>query len=343
MNEEHKEKRIFPFKMSEKLPIGKQPKAGLFEKVKSLFFKRQDVSELSLVGRIHTQLKRDAHVIVEQLKAVKETFRKELEGHNDNQLWLSFEAVINPLLREYEHIEKKLTVHEGDTLEEKTSAIKSYNEWVEKATLWVTLSARLYDRASIIQAVIFHSMQVLDMIIDRDLKTLREYLMHELNSLNLDHYEIAKIAKKIEKELQVHVQALIQLKSDKPYELQIEQLPGWKRRIDESRTKHYEGALQIIETVIDAHAPHQETHEEHEFFQEFFTTIARLEEEVPLFLAEAAKMDPDDQELKNILLKQHVILIQQVQELNENLRLTPELEERVQNLLNELEESKRLF
>ncbi len=336
MPDEHSLKKDVPFKMSGQLPGLDIQKKGFFDRIRVLFSKKQEppVSDVSLTGRIHAQLRQDAHSLVEQLKNLKENLRKELEGRDDSHLWTSFEAVVNPLLREYEYIEKKLMAKTANTLEEKTTALKSFGEWADKAKLWAALSARPVDRKRVIKAVIINTLQVFDVTIDRDLKTLHEYMTHELNNLKCSSEKLIQVAEQMEAELHPHIEGLVQLKNQKPSDLLLEHLQGWKLQMDEKRAKHYHAALQIIDNRVDAIAPHKETAEEHEHAKEVFARMAYLEEEVPALLDKAKKIDPEDSESIRLLIEREIELEVQTRQLVEDLRLPPELEDRVQELVD---------
>ena len=302
------------------------------------FFKRGAAADISLTGRIHAQLKNDAHLIVEELKKLKENLRQELDAEDDeSHLWNSFEAVVNPLIREYANIEKKLNIAD-DTLEEKTSMLQSYTEWVKKAKLWVALVSKPTDREEIVQAVVDHTAHVSDLLIDRDLKTLREYMMHEIQVLSHSH-DLGLLPQAIEKKLRPHIEGLISLKNCKPADLKLEHLQAWKTEIDELRTKHYNNALQIIDQEINSLFPAQKIEEDQEHLKEIFNLIAYLEEEIPHFLRETLR--PMDLEQKAILEEHAEYLESEIHQLNGDLRLTPELADRVQILIKTVEEAHR--
>lgn len=343
MTEEENVKAQLPFKISEHSP--EERKSGLFGKIKELlpFFKKESRAEHKLAGRVHTELQHDAHMMIEQLKNLKENLKKELNSQDGANLWNSFEAVVNPLLREYGEIEKKLMVKE-DSLEKKTSTIKSYNAWIEKAKLWVTLSSKPNDREGIIKAVVLHTMHISDMFIDRDIKTLREYRMHEINSLDIESEELSHIAKKIDAELALHVNSLHSLKHSKPVDLKLEHLQEWKSNVDQLREKHYNDALHSIDNTISALVPTlPEQEEEHEHLKEIFKLVAYLEEEVPVFLSEMEKLDLSDRDHVLIMEEHGRYLEEEVHNLNKDLRLTPELADRVQDLIHSINKAKKYF
>ena len=301
----------------------KLEKKRVFDQIKSFFpfFTEKVSKEATLVGRIHAQLQRDAHEMLNQLKNLKETLKKELEYHHESHLWSSFEAVVNPLMREYGQIEKKM-MEKPENIVNDTSAIKSYSDWIVKAKLWVTLCSRPNDRDGIIKAVIVHTMQMSDEIIDRDLKTLHDYKYHELLNIGLDFEEIEATSKKLDQGLAPHLEALRALKHNKPADLQLDHLSKWKAIVDESRAKHYNAALHVIDAIITTVAPTPIQEEELEHLKEIFERVAYLEEEMPIFLGHLNRVDLADDVARQMLEGQLIFLEEEVHKLNRDLRLT---------------------
>lgn len=338
--EEDSNKKKLPFLVSSHLP--KKEKGTFFTKIKKLlpFLEKSKKSRSPLPGRIHYQLQQDAQLIVEKLKHLREKIKNELKEKKEDQLWHLFETAMNPLLREYEKIEKKIIVGMNGH-EEESSAIKSYNDWFEKAKFWVTLSSKPSDRDEIIKAVFVHTKLVLDLSIDRDLKTLREYKMHEFNALGLGEVDLANVVIQIEKRLQSHIQALHELKNSRPDDLNLDNLQEWKAQVDELRAEHYNAALHIIDDFLHPFFPAHEQEEEH--LKEIFKLVAYLEEEIPVFLKEVETLDRTDNEYY-ILMRDHGVYLQEeTHRLNLDLRLTPELGDRVQHLTNQIEKAMKLI
>lgn len=332
------DKKDLPFKISNHFPKEKKRKGGFFNTIKNLFpfFKTNKTNQSPLAGRIHYQLRQDAKVIVEKLKTLKEKIKKELAEKKEEQLWNLFETVMNPLLKEYDKIEKKIVV-DSTRQEEDSSAIKSYNDWFEKAKFWVSLSTKPSDREEIIKAVFVHTKHVADQSIERDLKMLREYKMHEFNALGLENSILEKITRQIEKRLQPHIIALNELKNSRPESLKIEQLEEWKAHVDEQRANHYNAALHLIDDFLHPFFPEQEEVQEH--LKEIFTLVAYLEEEIPAFCKEVKTISRDDKEYA-ILMRDHGIYLQEeAHRLNRDLRLTPELGDRVQRLILQIDQT----
>lgn len=316
---------------------------GIIDRIKSIFpfLVQKESKEAKLVGRIRTELQKDAWEILTKLKVLKTSLKTELNDHFESQLWASIEAIVNPLMREYSQIEKKL-MEQTDSIETNTTAIKSYNDWIVKAKLWVALCSRSNDRNGIIQAVIIHTKHISDDIIDRDLKTLNDYKLHEVQNIGLNFQEIEDTSLQIDKAISFQVNGLRALKDKNPIDLKLENLISWKAEMDEARTQYYEDALHCIDSIIQAVAPNP-IKEDLGHLKEIFERLAYLEEELPIFLGHLKRVDLKDEATKQMLEGQLVFLEEEVHKLNRDLRLTPELADRVSIIISELTHAHAYF
>jgi hypothetical protein len=336
------DKRVDPFLDKQRAQAETK---GIFDRIKSMFpfFVQKESREAKLVGRIRIELQKDAWEVLNKLKMLRETLKTELNDHSESQqLWTSIEAVVNPLMREYGQIEKKL-MERTDSIETNTAAIKNYNDWIVKAKLWVALCSRSNDRNGIIQAVIIHTKQVSDDIIERDLKMLNDYKLHEIQNIGLNFQEIEATSIQIDKAIFSHVEGLRTLKNKNPTDLKLESLIEWKAEMDEARTKHYEAALHCIDTIIQSVAPNPIKEDELGHLKEIFERLAYLEEELPIFLGHLKRVNLKDEVTKQMLEGQLVFLEEEVHKLNRDLRLTPELADRVALIIHELTQAHVYF
>lgn len=273
-------------------PVGKQK--GIFELVKGfLSFNNHQQDQRTLVGRIHTQLKQDAHLMLLQLQTLQITLRKELDNHHDEQLWLSFEAVINPLLKEYRLLEQQL-IQPTDGDQEHHNKIKNVNNWIDRAKLWVTLCAKPADRASVVQAVVEHTLNILDRLIDRDVKTLADYKEHELSLLGLGEEAYAVVMHRLDQDMTPHIQGLLRLKQERPKDAELATLVEWKMHADEQRSHLFNSALQIIDSIINTAIPFAPIEEEHEHLKDLIHRITYLENEAQVLQVQLDNSDLED-------------------------------------------------
>ena len=330
-------------KISGKNKLLESKKSGVFDKVKLLFpfFIEKQPKTTGLVGRVHAELQKNAHAVLLQLKTLKDNLKQELDSV-DNQLWLSFEAVINPLIREFSQIEKKMDkADEG--IDQSLSAFKRYEEWIRKAKAWVSLSANPDAKRKIIEAVIGHTLRVSDDLIDRDLKTLNDYKLHELYNLGLDFEEIKTSQARLDKDLQPHVEGLLNLKDKKPQDLQLHHLSAWKAKMDEDRAHYYHAALHAIDSIINEISPKTVHQPIHEYLREPHEKILALEEELPIFLGHLHRVDLKDPVKRQLLENQLAYLEDEAHKVNQDLRLTPDLVERVDIIISDLEKAHQFF
>lgn len=326
-----------------KIEAAPEKKFKFFDKVKTFlpFLNPSLPKESNLTGRIYAEIKKDAHQRIEQLKNLKQLFKEELK-EGDEDLWQTVEAVIDPLVREYHNIEEKL---QKDATSPTAESIFSYTQWVEKTKLWAPLHGKSTDRLSIIETVVIQTMFASELVIDRDLKTLQDYVAHEVRYLKDQLGLVEKVAKEIDIKVGPYIKGLIELKKSKPEDLQLEHLQQWKSDVDQARSEYYEEALEVIDSIIgrfvpDKSAVTKKSEHEHEHLKEVFATIALLEEKVPKVLQELEKATLEEKTiLKDKLLK----FEDQVHTMNGNLRLTPELEERVLVLMEEIAEALKRF
>lgn len=312
-------------------------KKSAFEKIKVIFpfFIEKKTNEAKLVGRVHAELQESAQSILTKLKDLKENIKNEL----DEGLLNSFEAVINPLIREFTQIEKKIEIQSGD-LKQTTSVLKSYADWISKAKAWVSLSSKP-DKRKIIAAVIERSLGISDELIDRDLKMLNDYKLHEVYNLGLDFEEIKAALSRLDIELQPHIDGLLKLKHKKPMDMELCHLSEWKARLDEDRAHYYHAGLYCIDFIIKEIAPHNFHDMDEEPLKEIYKKVNSLEEELPIFLGHL--VDLNDLVKRQLLESQLAYLEEEVHKVNQDLRLTPELVERVNYIIEELENAHQVL
>lgn len=284
-----------------------------------------------LIGRIHNQLQKDANLTVMQLSSLKEELRQELlKNTEDEPLWLSFEAVITPLLRQYTLIEKQLQ----EPLEpgEQSDTIRSVNDWIERAKMWVTLCSKPTDRISMIEAVVQNNLAFLDCRIDRDLKTVIDYKEHELLLLGLGEEALAIVRSRLDEDLARYIQGLLDLKKQKPADLELQTLSKWRAQTNEARSELFNAALQAIDTVVNAATPTRHA-EEQEHLKELIHRIAYLENETHVLVTQLDTRDLS-QEVQRQMFESALNLFEDDAHLiHHDLRLTPDLIERIQLIL----------
>jgi hypothetical protein len=307
----------------------RQENRSVFDMIREyLPFLRNEKEQRSLVGRIHSQLQQDTHSMHQQLQTLKVTLRKELDNHHDGQLWISFESVINPLLREYRLIERQLSQPTDH------SKVQNVNSWIDRATLWVALCSKPTDRESMVQAVVTHTLEVLDRLIDRDLKTLADYKEQELKLLGLGEEAHSVVMQRLTHDLKPYVEDLELLKRKKPKDMQLATLVDWKAHADEQRSHLFNSALQMMDAIINSATPFAPLEEE-EHLKELIHRIIYLENELQVLQVQFDNSDLGEALQGEILQDALAFFEKEVHGVHHDLRLTPELLERVQVLIQQ--------
>jgi hypothetical protein len=320
------------------------PKKTFFERVRSFlpsFRKNEPDSQKRLVGRIHIEVHLDAHKTLEELKKMKEWMQTELVGGDAGELWTSIEAVINPMIREFTQLDRKVSNIRNE--DEKNQAIQVVTDWVEKAKGWVALCSKPHDREDIINAVVAHTMEMTKKVIERDVKTLFDYREHELSALELDIKGIQELELLLDEALLPYIGGLISLEQIKPESLQLQALSNWKAEIDMARNRYFNQALHAMDNVIKKYAPFAPVIEEQEHLKEIINQLDFLEHEISVFMHRMEVCDLQNPTQRKALKVALDFFHEQIDALYADMRLTPELAERLQEIAQELEKTKNWF
>lgn len=292
-------------------------------------------SQISLSGRIQ-DLQKTAVTILQQLITIKE----ELKNAVDSELFTFVEAVVNPLIRDVERIQK--SVEEEGSIVKQAQAFKRYNEWIEKAKTWVQVCSKPGDPKRISRAVIRLTIDEFLEVIDRDLQVIHGYTEHMIDNLSLDDEDKIHLVQELNFKLDPYIQSLKILKT-RPMELHLSHIQEWKIKVDKRREKYFDGALHAIDKIIAEMNPNANSEEEHEHLVDVITQIVYLEEEVPQLCEEIFQIDSKDSFQKEILLVRLSSLQKEFHNLNLDLRLTPELIDRLQIVVEMLEKAQNLL
>ena len=186
--------REFHFKATNQPASNEEPKSRILRKIISFlpfFSKKEELNhENTLSGRIQSQMKEDGSHLVSQVKDLKRSLSKELEKAGELELLRLFESIVDPVLHEFTHIEKKLS--DDQPMHDKT--VDKYNNWIEKAKLWTAITTKPFDRIALVRALLDHTISQSEMHIRRDIRTLQEYATHELHHLGLSELTLTAVA-----------------------------------------------------------------------------------------------------------------------------------------------------
>lgn len=317
-------------------PLSQQENRTLFQKFKAvavhLFTTQNSKSEHHLTGRIHT-LQNTANQVLSELNQIK----AELALGVDPDLLNSIDAVVKPIVRDIERIQRK--VNHSRSIDEKEDAAKHYSQWIERARPWVHfLSTNLTDRKAIIHAVVRHTIQISEELVRRDLQVIQDYQNHKLAEMGKDDGERMLLKERIDQALSKQVEDLTRLQRSEPPkvdEIGLKELETWKERIENLREKLYNKALQIIDETFTV----KETKEQHDHVLSNLNRIAKIEEEVEQLQKALRKHVLDEEEI-------HATLDQIQNEIRNillSIALTPELADRVRRVKNEIDAIRENF
>lgn len=245
----------FHFKVTNKPPSNEKPRNRILRTIISFlpFLSEKGESEKAeaLAGRIYVQMRQDGSHLAAQVKDLKASLTKELKKAGEFQLLHLFESVVDPVLHEYTHIEKKI----NGTQPVHDRTLDTYNNWIEKAKMWTAITTKPFNRDLLVTALLHHIISNSDTLIRRDVKAIQEYAIHELHQLGLSELTLTAVASLVDKEASPHIDALVQLVENKPMALTVENVDEWKRLLNERRAKHYNNALHSIDEIVESLAP----------------------------------------------------------------------------------------
>lgn len=306
----------------------------LIERIKKTFQPTvHDEGKLS--GRVQ-QLNQTSIMLLQRLRKIKEKIKQ----HADEQLFIYVSSLLDPLVRSITGIQRTLMQHGSVIMQAK--AFKKYSNWVIKAELWVGIESNLEDEESITRAMILHIKQEADELIDQDLQVIRDYEEHILDSLPLNDDEMNLLKNQIETELTEQVINLEKLK-EKPEVFDLQTIFAWKDDVDRRRSKYFDRALHIIDEIIYKISPTSSSEEVHDHLVEVLTQIVYLEEEIPSLVEGISEERLNDPIYIQITTSKIDSFEQELHELNLNLRLTPDLYDRLQLLSGKLGDAKKII
>lgn len=297
------------------------------ERIKESIFYFQNKSEQQgkLWGRIY-DLQKTASEVLDQLKKIKEELRHQV----DKDLFSIVESVVNPMIRDVNRLQKSVENHNG-TVSQQATAFKKYSEWIDKAKLWVQVCSKNSDKETITKAIVKLTINEFLEVIDRDLQVIEDYMDHMIDNLELDAQEKLYLIEKLQRKIDPYIKNLKALKvfSD---DIALRQISKWKAKVDKHREKYFDGALHTIDKVIHEMNPASASEEQHEHLVEILTHLAYLEEEIPQIHQEIETIDLSDDFQHKMMEVRIAALQKELHHLNLDLRLTPELIDRIQTL-----------
>ncbi len=283
-------------------------------------------SEKQLVGRI-IELNQSASHVLNSLKNIK----KDLISDVDQDLIPFIEAVMEPMIRDVVRIQN--SIHDDNAIYKQAEAFKRYNEWVDRAKLWVSLCSVKKDKEAIIAAVIQHTLDDFSNIIERDKRLIEDYLDHVLEYIPTygeDRKEA--VSQQIRRALKPYLKSLMNLKKN-PKNLSILNLNGWKESADKRRDRYYNAALQVIDHLASQVNPSVSGQYEHDSLIGLLEQLDFLEVEISVLCEKVLKKDQELDVEVHLIEMELLSLEQEIQDLFD-VRMPPDAIKRVEILKN---------
>lgn len=295
---------------------------GMFEKTFQ-FLRTDPESDTHLAGRIQ-EMGKTADSVISQLQTIKE----ELKGQVDEELFCYVEGVINPMIREFSRIKRSMNA-EGDDIQQ-AQAFKRYNEWIDKAKLWVHFTSSKQSKEAISKFVITQSIRDFLDLIDRDLRLIEDYRNQAIESLRFNPTEYEAFTKRLDTILAPYLQTFSSLKEMPEKEIPLLQISIWKVNVDKRRDRFFNHILQVIDNLVNDAQPGTGTFEEYEHIIDILEQIEYLEDSIPKMIASIQKKT--DLFDTQTLLAQLLSAEEEVHKLYTDLRLPPDLADRLHKL-----------
>lgn len=278
--------------------------------------------EFQLTGRIQ-DLQKTASSVLKQLSEIK----NELKAQLDQEIFSYVEEVVDPMIKEFSKLNK--SIEQSGSVVHQAKTYQRYSQWIEKAKLWVQICSKANDKDAIIKAITRYTVEDFLVVIDRDIQVISDYQEHMLDALAVEDEEKIDLAQRLEMRLEPYLKGLNDLRS-KPKDLPLHEIAFWKAQVDKRREKYFDAALHAVDKVINDTIPDTSGHEEHEHLVDVLSQIIYLERVAPKLYDEIYTSNNPKQQQIDILESRLITLEQEVHQLNLDLRLTPDLIDRLQ-------------
>lgn len=311
-----------------------QETQSIFQRFKAvavhLFTGQDQKAEQQLNGRIHA-LQNTANQVLTALNQIK----AELASEEDPDLINSLDAVVKPIVRDVERLQRK-SAH-PNSLAEQEDAAEHYSAWIERAQPWVHfLSTNLKDRKAIINAVVKHTIIASEEMVKRDLQVIKDYQNHKLAELATNNSDRSQLQKRLDIALSKHLADLSRLQRSEPAKVEdigLKELEVWKERVETLREKLYNKSLEIVDDIFRDIHPILESKEEHDRVLLNLNRMAELEEDILQLQRDLRKHVLDEEDI-NARLEQYE---KEINHFSKDLKETPELKERFLKAKHDLE------
>lgn len=330
---------IGKFAIERSLTLRKQKEASLIDQfilnIKNIFRfsnkeeeKEKEKEQKKLLGRIH-ELNKNASEVLNVLNTVKDDLQNEV----DEGLFEFVKLVMNPMIRDISRIQK-IVKKEGAIQasgHHKAVAFNQYNQWIDRAKLWVEVCSTSKNKDTISLAILNHTFQDFINLIDRDLQLIADYQEHIFDGAYLSLNEKKKIQKEIEKGIVIPLKNLNDLKKI-PENLTLDDLNKWKDCVDKKRDHLFNSILQIIDNKItNTNTNPKSKMEELDIYVGNLEQISYFEMEIPLLIKKLESISEDPFEIE-VGFHQLLSLQEEIDTLYHDIGMPADIIERLQVL-----------
>lgn len=305
------------------------------DRIRSTFqrFQNKPQYDSQLAGRIQ-DLQKTANSVLTQLRTIKDELRNEI----DQDIFSYVEEIIDPIIKEVSRLHKSM--EQPASMRHQAKTYQRYSQWIDKAKLWVQICSKVNDKEAIVKAIIRYTIDDFLMVIDRDIQVINDYQEHMLDALAVEEEEKIALAERLGTRLEPYLRGLNDLRT-KPKELPLKEIALWKAQVDKRREKYFDAALHAIDKIINDTIPDSSGPEEHEHLVDVLSQLVYLEHEAPNLYDEIFMSVNLSVEKINIFESRLLLLDQEVHQLNLDLRLTPDLIDRLQVISEMLDQARQ--
>jgi len=300
-------------------------KDRFFSRILKLF---SQTSSPSLRGRVEEMLPK-IDTIHNKLKKIKKEASSENELSDEIKAFI--DLILEPLIDQGMELKGKRGTK--DPLNQ-VKVVDLYQIWVERAEFWVE-SYHKESQEGFCRVVNEHIWKDFSLKVERDLKIIEDYIEHAVGALLISDLDKKQMKISIRESVAEHVLLLANLKR-LPKEITFRELDEWNRSIDAGRQLHFEASLALIDKEIEMARPHTSL-DEHQHLLDLIGMINSIEEQMLILKHRIGFLDPAEEEMESVQQKAR-FLAEEVHRLSLDLRLPPQIVDRLENLEATLKE-----
>ncbi|MEC7839474.1 MAG: hypothetical protein VX777_05505 [Chlamydiota bacterium] len=287
-------------------------------------FKRWRSPGSDLAGRAQKIVPK-INVIIDELKTIDETCKVE------NSIFSYY--IIHPLIREGSRLKKNILSGAAPI---RSQLVSHYILWIDRSYKWIERYNK-DSKADLADAVIDHIVKETVSYIEKDISLVHEYQEQQLDNLDIGVDDIERMKGKIQVLLFPFLNKLEHLYDAVPVNKESFEVRVWRERIDEERQILFDECLSAIDDAIQVEFPLRKSKEVHDHLVDILDKIIFIESSVPAVKRDA-EIEAIAQDKKRHIRNKIFALHQQAYQLSLDIRLSQELFDRLQSIMQTLDE-----